>query len=175
MRTRCSDDLLWLPWALCEYVEATGDLGLCAREEPFCASAPLAPHEHDRYETPEPAPAASVLAHARAALDCCLARGVGPHGLPFFGSGDWNDAMDGVDGESVWLGWFLALCAGRFARCWTGWASRGRSGIRLPPRQRAGRRKPPGTGAGTPGATGPTASPWAGRSASTCCPRPLPP
>ena len=116
VRTRCADDLLWLVWALCEYVEATGDLGLCVREEPFCASAPLAPHEHNRYETPEPAPAASVLAHARAALDCCLARGVGPHGLPRFGSGDWNDALDAVDGESAWMGWFLALCAGRFAR-----------------------------------------------------------
>lgn len=115
VRTRCADDLLWLVWALCEYVDATGDLSFCAREEPFCVSAPLAPNERDRYETPEAGPSAPVLAHARAALDRCLSRGFGPHGLPFFGSGDWNDAMDAVDGESVWMGWFLAACAGRFA------------------------------------------------------------
>ncbi len=115
VRTRCSDDLLWLPWALCEYVDATGDIGICAREEPWLRSAPLGRSEWDRYEAPEQAGAAPVLAHARAALECCLARGLGPKGLPFFGSGDWNDAMDAVDGESVWLGWFLAECLARFA------------------------------------------------------------
>ncbi len=115
VRTRCSDDLLWLPWALCEYVEATGDLGICTREEPWRRSPELAPGERDRYEAPETVGAATVLAHARAALDRSLMRGVGAHGLPFFGSGDWNDAMDAIDGESVWLGWFASLCADRFA------------------------------------------------------------
>ena len=115
VRTRCSDDLLWLPWALCAYVEATGDAGICSREEPWRRSPELAPGERDRYEAPETAGAAPVLEHARAALDRCLARGMGPHGLPFFGSGDWNDAMDAVEGESVWLGWFLSLVLDRFA------------------------------------------------------------
>ena len=115
VRTRCSDDLLWLPWALCAYVEATGDLGICAREEPWRGSPPLKPEERDRYEAPPPRGTATVLRHARAALERCEARGFGPHGLPFFGSGDWNDAMDGVEGESAWLGWFLAQCAGDFA------------------------------------------------------------
>ena len=108
LRSRCSDDLLWLPWALCAYVEATGDLGLCGRQESWLASSPLAEEEHDRYEPASPLGAGTVLQHARAALECCLARGFGPHGLPFFGSGDWNDAMDAVDGESAWLGWFLS-------------------------------------------------------------------
>ncbi|MBR5094803.1 MAG: hypothetical protein IK095_06880, partial [Oscillospiraceae bacterium] len=115
VRTRCSDDLLWLPWALCAYVRATGDLGLCAREEPWRSSPPLRPEERDRYETPVPEGSGPVLAHARAALERCIARGTGPHGLPFFGSGDWNDALDAVDGESVWLGWALSLCADGFA------------------------------------------------------------
>ena len=111
LRSRCSDDLLWLPWALCAYAQATGDLGICSRSESFLSSPPLAEAEHDRYETAAPAGEGSVLQHARAALECCLSRGFGPHGLPFFGSGDWNDAMDAVDGESVWLGWFLSGCA----------------------------------------------------------------
>ena len=117
IRSRCGDDLLWLPWALCEYVEATGDSALCQREEPYCSSPPLSEGERDRYETPErDAGSASVLFHAKAALDCAMGRGLGKHGLPFFGSGDWNDGLDAVDGESVWLGWFASVCAGRFAR-----------------------------------------------------------
>ena len=116
VRTRCSDDLIWLPWALCEYVEATGDAGICAREESFRRSPTLEPEERDRYEAPEAGRAEPVLDHARRALDCCLARPMGRHGLPLFGSGDWNDAMDAVDGESVWLGWFLSLTLDRFAR-----------------------------------------------------------
>ncbi len=116
IRSRCSDDLLWLPWALCEYVDATGDTDLCAAEVPYISSPPLREGERDRYETPEPSGAsASVLFHARAALDCCIARGFGPHGLPFMGSGDWNDGLDRSGGESVWLGWFFAGCASRFA------------------------------------------------------------
>ena len=115
VRTRCSDDLLWLPWALCAYVEATGDAGICTREEPWRRSPELVPGERDRYEAPETVGAATVLAHARGALEHFQSRGVGAHGLPFFGSGDWNDAMDAVDGESVWLGWFASLCADRFA------------------------------------------------------------
>ena len=116
VRTRCSDDLLWLVWALCEYVEATGEEELCFIEEPYLSSPPLKDEEHDRYERPEKsAKSAAVLEHARAALECCIHRGFGKHGLPYTGSGDWNDALDRVGGESVWLGWFFAHCAARFA------------------------------------------------------------
>ena len=116
VRTRCSDDLLWLVWALCEYVEATGEEELCSIEEPYIFSPPLKDDEHDRYERPEKsAKSAAVLEHARAALECCISRGFGKHGLPYTGSGDWNDALDKVSGESVWLGWFFAHCAAHFA------------------------------------------------------------
>ena len=116
VRTRCSDDLLWLVWALCEYVEATGEEELCFIEEPYLSSPPLRDEEHDRYERPEKcAKSAAVLEHARAALEQCISRGFGKHGLPYTGSGDWNDALDRVGGESVWLGWFFAHCAARFA------------------------------------------------------------
>jgi len=116
VRTRCSDDLLWLVWALCELYDADGDATFCLREERYISSPPLREDEHDRYERPEQSEArASVLDHARAALDRCISRGFGAHGLPLIGSGDWCDGMDAVDGESVWLGWFLGHCARRFA------------------------------------------------------------
>ena len=116
VRTRCSDDLLWLPWALCEYVEKTGDGAFCAETAPFLESPPLREGEADRYFTPEPAAEpGTVLAHARRSLERALARGHGPHGLLYTGSGDWNDGMDKVGGESVWLTWFFAHTADRFA------------------------------------------------------------
>ncbi len=115
LRTRCADDLLWLCWALCEYEEATGDVAFCLSELPYLSSPPLRPEERDRYETAEPSAGASVLDHARAALERCVSRGFGAHGLPFMGSGDWNDGLDEVGGESVWLGWFFSHCALRFA------------------------------------------------------------
>ena len=116
VRTHCSDDLLWLPWALCEYTEATGDLSICDMELPFMQSDPLREDEHDRYEVPvQSAERASVLDHALRAFSMCEARGFGPHGLPRMGSGDWNDGLDRVGGESVWLGWFVSCCAMRFS------------------------------------------------------------
>ena len=116
VRTRCSDDLLWLVWALCEYTEKTGDYAICDDETLYITSDPLAPNERDRYETPRRADErASVLAHAQTALERCIARGFGAHGLPRIGRGDWNDALDEVGGESVWLAWFLASNAARFA------------------------------------------------------------
>ena len=117
VRSRCSDDMLWLVWALCEYTEATGDYALCGLELPYLNSSPLTAEEQDRYETPEPSPiSASVLSHARSALECCIRRGFGPHGLPRMLGGDWNDALSAVEGESVWLGWFFSHCAQRFSR-----------------------------------------------------------
>ena len=116
LRSRCSDDLLWLPWALCEYFDASGDADFCRREEAYLASPPLTDSEHDRYETP-PATEdrAPLWRHAEAALERCAARGFGRHGLPWIGSGDWNDGFDAAGGESVWLGFFFAHVAARFA------------------------------------------------------------
>ena len=116
VRTRCSDDLLWLCWALCEYEEKTGDGSVCAESAPYLVSPPLREEEWDRYETPAVSDNPdTVLGHALRAMDACLGRGTGPHGLLKFGSGDWNDGMDRVGGESVWLTWFASHCAGRMA------------------------------------------------------------
>ena len=116
VRTRCTDDLMWLVWALCEYTEATGDLELCMMETNFVQSDPLREDERDRYETPgQSEEHAAVLEHAVLALTMVEKRGFGPRGLPFMGSGDWNDGLDRVGGESVWLSWFVSCCALRFS------------------------------------------------------------
>ena len=125
VRTRCSDDLLWLSWAICEYEDATGDRALLEETRPFLVSPPLGEGERSRYETPVPSPEAeSVLAHGARALNAALARGFGAHGLPLLGSGDWNDGLDAAGaqgrGESVWLGWFLAHTARRYAEVLAG-------------------------------------------------------
>ncbi len=109
VRTRISDDKLFLGYVAAQYVKHTGDRGILSRQARYLSSQPLQPMqesrlEHGRYgELKE-----DVLSHILRGIDNALV--YGRHGLLLIGCGDWNDALNGIGaegrGESVWLSMF---------------------------------------------------------------------
>ncbi|HEX6384833.1 MAG TPA: glucoamylase family protein [Anaerolineae bacterium] len=118
VRTRITDDLIWLPYVTAYYIAATGDESILDERVPFRQGKPLAEDEEERYGYYEQTEEHYTLYdHCRRALRKGTTEG--RHGLPLMGGGDWNDGMNRVGihgkGESIWLGWFLYDTLTQFA------------------------------------------------------------
>lgn len=117
IRTRITDDLLFLPFVTADYIQGTGDWDILDEMTHYLVDEPLREGEWDRYNLPEVSHyKESIYDHCVKAIEKSLA--FGRHGLPLMGGGDWNDGMDkvgiGGQGESVWLGWFLYTVLDKF-------------------------------------------------------------
>ena len=119
VRTHCSDDFLWLPYATCRYLSSIGDTGILDERLPGLEGRLVKPEEESYYDMPNPSETSpSVYEHCVKAIEHGLI--FGAHGLPLIGSGDWNDGMNRVGykgkGESVWLAFFLYDVLKQFAQ-----------------------------------------------------------
>jgi cellobiose phosphorylase len=116
VRTKISDDLLWLPYVTAAYIKCTGDYSILKEVVPYIKGPLLPDDKREEMFTPEISEnRGTVYEHCKKAI---LRTKFGEHGLPLMGGGDWNDGMNlvgiGGKGESVWLGWFLYSVLGEF-------------------------------------------------------------
>src|SRR5262247_2242556 len=161
VRTRISDDRVWLAFATAHYLAVTADTSVLDEPIPFLEGPALADASLEAYFEPTATTErASLFEHCARALDRSLA--VGRHGLPLIGTGDWNDGMNRVgakgQGESVWLGWFLHATLAEWVPIAEARGDAERARVRREHRQSVGRPRPPaGTGTGSGGPTSTTA------------------
>ena len=118
VRTRFSDDLVWLPYVVNHYLSLSGDKSILDAPAPYLKMRLLNADEHELYDMPQVSEVVEPLYdHCTRALRKACTKG--EHGLPLMGVGDWNDGMNRVGvhgkGESVWLAWFLIVTLNKFA------------------------------------------------------------
>jgi len=118
VRTRFSDDLVWLPYVVNHYLSLSGDSSILDATVPYLKMRVLNADEQELYDLPEISEnSGTVYEHCVRALR--KASTTGEHGLPLIGAGDWNDGMNRVGvhgrGESVWLAWFINVTLLKFA------------------------------------------------------------
>ena len=118
VRSRCADDLLWLPFATAAYVVATGDAAALELRASYLEGQPLADTHLERYaEFPSSTHDDTLYEHCCRAIEARMTTGA--HGLPLVGTGDWNDGLNrvgaGGTGESVWMAWFMVRVCHDFA------------------------------------------------------------
>ncbi len=117
IRTKFSDDLLWLPYVTSEYINFTGKYDILDEEEPYVQAEVLEENQDEKYDIHlQTENKDSIYVHCLKAIDKGI--NIGENGLPKIGTGDWNDGFSTVGnkgkGESVWLGFFLYEVLNRF-------------------------------------------------------------
>ena len=117
IRTRFSDDRLWLVYATLEYINFTGDYSILDINVPYIEGKVLKEKEDENYDIHKASNIKENLyMHCIRAIDISLK--FGRNNLPLIGSGDWNDGFSTVGnkgkGESIWLGFFLYNILDRF-------------------------------------------------------------
>ena len=127
IRTRFSDDLLWLPYMVAEYIKFTGDWSILDEETEYVKGAALEEGIDERYDLYPPSEEKeSIYKHCIRAIEKSL--NFGENGLPKIGSGDWNDGFSTVGnkgkGESVWLGFFQYKVLDEFSKVCEHYAER---------------------------------------------------
>ncbi len=115
-RSQASDNPVWLPWAVAEYLKATDDQSLLDERASYVLSEfpypPLPKNKHGIGHLYHRATRSdSIYKHCMRSIDLILEKRSGKNGLPLIQTGDWNDGLDEIGsegkGESVWLGFFL--------------------------------------------------------------------
>ncbi|TVP69706.1 MAG: DUF3131 domain-containing protein [Rhodobacteraceae bacterium] len=119
VRTRISDDRVWLGYGVAEYIAVTGDDAVLDEHIPFLEGPVLPDGAHDDFFQPRLSDThASLFEHCARGIDLAIDL-TGANGMPLIGTGDWNDGMNRVGeegkGTSVWLGWLLIATIDRLA------------------------------------------------------------